>query len=163
VSIIVRRCIDNLTFAAYMAVSFITFFQIWGFLYVLSHCIYGFMFCALLFNFVIYLLYIVMFIKGDQKFSVYLMIAIQKVTINVQNVPPPVSKHLLTRRTVFSKTVFSLARSAFQLYSVMFKIFLRVFCSVIIKRTKIFYHSVYNYCYLIFVLGILLHCVFARK
>ena len=33
--------------------------------------------------------------------------------------PPPVSRHLLTHRTVFSKTVFSIARSTFRLYSVM--------------------------------------------
>ena len=33
--------------------------------------------------------------------------------------PPPVSRHLLTLRTVFSKTVFSIARSTFRMYSVM--------------------------------------------
>ena len=32
---------------------------------------------------------------------------------------PLVSRHLLTRRTVFSKTVFSIARSTFRMYSVM--------------------------------------------
>jgi hypothetical protein len=47
------------------------------------------------------------------------MITIQKVTSNVQSVPLPVSRHLLTRRTVFSKTVFSIARSTFRMYSVM--------------------------------------------
>jgi hypothetical protein len=31
----------------------------------------------------------------------------------------PVSRHLLTRRTVFSKTVFSIARSTFRMYSVV--------------------------------------------
>ena len=31
---------------------------------------------------------------------------------------PPFSRHLLTRRTVFSKTVFSTARSTFRMYSV---------------------------------------------
>jgi hypothetical protein len=38
---------------------------------------------------------------------------------NVQSVPPPVSRHLLTRQTVFSKTLFSIARSTFQMCSVM--------------------------------------------
>jgi hypothetical protein len=33
--------------------------------------------------------------------------------------PLPLSRHLLTRRTVFLKTVFSIARSTFQMYSVM--------------------------------------------
>ena len=47
------------------------------------------------------------------------MITIQKVTSNVQSVPTPVSRHLLTHRTVFSKTVFSIARSTFRMYSVM--------------------------------------------
>ena len=32
--------------------------------------------------------------------------------------PPPVSRHLLTRWTVLSKTVFSIARSTFRMYSV---------------------------------------------
>ena len=39
------------------------------------------------------------------------MITTQKVTSNVQSVPRQFSRHLLTRRTVFSKTVFSIARS----------------------------------------------------
>jgi len=47
------------------------------------------------------------------------MITKQKVTINVQIVPPPVSRHLLTRLTVFPKTVFSIARSIFRMYSAM--------------------------------------------
>ena len=58
-------------------------------------------------------------VQGDQKVSVHLMITLQKVTRNVQSVPPPVSRHLLTRRNVFSKTVFSIARSTFRMYSVM--------------------------------------------
>jgi len=33
--------------------------------------------------------------------------------------PPPVTRHLLTRRTVFSKTVFSTARSTIRMYFVM--------------------------------------------
>ena len=58
-------------------------------------------------------------VQGDQKVSVHLMITIQKVTSTVQSVPGPVSKHLLTRRTVFSKTVFSIARFTFRMYFVM--------------------------------------------
>jgi hypothetical protein len=54
-------------------------------------------------------------IQGDQKASVHLMIKIQKVTSNVQ-CPPPVSRHLLIRRTVFSKTVFSITWSTFRTY-----------------------------------------------
>jgi hypothetical protein len=44
-------------------------------------------------------------IQGDQKVSVHLMIAI--------------ARHLLTRRSVFLKTEFSMARSTFRIYSVM--------------------------------------------
>ena len=58
-------------------------------------------------------------IQGDQEVSVHMMITIQNVTSNVQNVSPPISGHLLTRRTVFSKTVFSTARSTLRMYSVM--------------------------------------------
>jgi hypothetical protein len=52
--------------------------------------------------------------------------------------PPPVSWHLLTRRTVFSKTVFSIARSKFRMYSVM-AIFVACFCTVIIRCTETFW------------------------
>jgi hypothetical protein len=56
---------------------------------------------------------------------------------------PPVSRHLLTRRTVFSVTVFSVARSIFRMYSLMTifrsSIFLRVFCTVIIRCTETFW------------------------
>ena len=48
VSIIIKRYIDYMKFAAYMAVSFITFFNI--LLVLLYHCVYGCMFCVLLFN-----------------------------------------------------------------------------------------------------------------
>jgi hypothetical protein len=58
-------------------------------------------------------------IQGDQKVSVHLIITIQKVSSNVHSVPPPVSRRLLTRQTVFSKTVFSIARSTFRMCSVM--------------------------------------------
>ena len=47
-------------------------------------------------------------VQGDQKVSVHLMITIQKVTSNAESVPRQ-SRHLLTRRTVLSKTVFSIA------------------------------------------------------
>jgi hypothetical protein len=57
-------------------------------------------------------------VRGDQKVSVHLMITTQKVTSNVQCLPP-VSRHLLTRRTVYSKTVFGIARSTFRNYFVM--------------------------------------------
>ena len=58
-------------------------------------------------------------VQDDLKVSMQLMITIQKVTSNVQSVPLPFSRHLLTRRTDLSKTVFSIPRSTFRMYSVM--------------------------------------------
>jgi hypothetical protein len=57
-------------------------------------------------------------IQGDQRIAVHLMITTQKVTSNVQTVPrqsPDIYRHA----ELFSKTVFSTARSAFPLYPVM--------------------------------------------
>ena len=48
-SIIIRRYIDHMRFAAYMAVSFITFLYSSG--SILYHFIFGCTFCMLLFNF----------------------------------------------------------------------------------------------------------------
>jgi len=52
---IIRRYTDHMKFAAYMAFPFIAFFH--GLLVpYLYHCIYGWMWCVLLFNFVSYVL-----------------------------------------------------------------------------------------------------------
>jgi hypothetical protein len=49
--IIIKRCIHHIRLAAYMAVSFITYF-LYSFGSILYHFMYGCTFCLLLFNFV---------------------------------------------------------------------------------------------------------------
>ena len=61
-------------------------------------------------------------IQGDQKVSVHLMITILKVSSNVQSVPPPVSRHLLTCRAAFFKTVFSLTLMGLCIVNVFFQV-----------------------------------------
>jgi hypothetical protein len=84
-------------------------------------------------------------VQGDQKVSLHLMITVQKVT---SNVPPPVPRHLVTRRTVFSKTVFAIARTTLRMCSVMaifkssivWELFEYTdFCIVIIRCTETFW------------------------
>jgi hypothetical protein len=57
-------------------------------------------------------------LQSDQKVSVHLMITIQKVTSNVQSVPRQ-SPDIYWHAELCSKTVFSIARSTFRMYSVM--------------------------------------------
>jgi hypothetical protein len=57
-------------------------------------------------------------IQGEEKVSVHPMITIQKVTSNVQNVPSLSPDIYWNDEFLFSKTVFSIARSAFRMYSV---------------------------------------------
>ena len=66
----IRRCTDHMKFGAFMAVSFITFSHslvdlfcinhilAYSFGSILYHCIYGCMFCMVLFNFVNYVFYL---------------------------------------------------------------------------------------------------------
>jgi hypothetical protein len=77
-------------------------------------------------------------IQGDQNVSVHLMITIQKVTSSVQSFALSVFRHLLTCRTVFSKTVFNIALRYHGKWLKRFKIFLYVFCIVITRCTETF-------------------------
>jgi hypothetical protein len=69
----------------------------------------------------------------------------QKTIWQCSKCPPPVSRHLLTRRTVFSNTVFSIARSTFQMYSVMaiFKSSVVLYCNHQVHRDFII--TLYKY------------------
>jgi hypothetical protein len=88
------------------------------------------------------------FIQGNQKVSVHLMITIQKVTSNVQSFPPPVSRHLLTRRTVFFEDRVQ--------YSTVY--IPNVFCDghlqlincvgIVCQVHRDFLITLYNYCYI---------------
>jgi hypothetical protein len=53
--------------------------------------------------------------------------------------PPPISKHLLKGRTVFSKTVLSIARSTFRMYSVLAIFNSSVVWGIFVRCTETFW------------------------
>ena len=77
VSIIIRIYTDHMHFAVYMAVLFITFFYILLVLF----CMYGCVFCVLLFNFVNYVFLLLCVFRS--VFSVLLCCSVYCLCVNV--------------------------------------------------------------------------------
>jgi hypothetical protein len=83
-------------------------------------------------------------LQGDQKVSVHLIITIQKVTSNVQSVllqsPGPGGHKTHTNAICYPQFWLRYHGKWLKLC----KIFLHVFCTVIMRCTEIFYHPVYD-------------------
>jgi hypothetical protein len=75
------------------------------------------------------------YIQSDKIESLLPMITIQNNYMYCSNRCPSVSWSFLTRWIVFSKNVFSIARSTFRMDSVMFLNNFACFCTVIIRCT----------------------------